>query len=102
MNIPLSLYIHIPYCIKKCPYCDFNSHAVKGGFDEDLYISCLIEDFRRDLGEDNREIKTVFVGGGTPSLFSPKSYEKLFNELTKIANFAENAEFTLEANPNSS
>lgn len=99
-TIPLSLYIHIPWCIKKCPYCDFNSHPQRGDIPEAAYISQLIADFiqQRSLIE-NREIQTIFIGGGTPSLFSPKGYQTLFKALKQQANFSKNVEVTIEANP---
>jgi oxygen-independent coproporphyrinogen-3 oxidase len=75
---PLSLYIHIPWCARKCPYCDFNSHALKGGVDDQLYVNALLQDLRMDHAlVSGREIKSVFIGGGTPSLFSVNSIRRL-------------------------
>ena len=95
-----ALYIHIPWCIKKCPYCDFNSHEVKKDVPETQYIQALIEDFKRDITLfGRRNISSVFIGGGTPSLFSAQSYKILFNELKDLAYFDKNIEITIEANP---
>lgn len=99
-SIPLSLYIHIPWCIKKCPYCDFNSHAVKNEIPEFQYINQLLLDLENDLHlVAGREIKSIFIGGGTPSLFSATSLEKLLSELKIKLNFSQTIEITLEANP---
>jgi putative oxygen-independent coproporphyrinogen III oxidase len=99
-NIPISLYIHTPWCIHKCPYCDFNSHAVKGTLPESRYIDALIEDFESQQANlAGRSIKTIFIGGGTPSLFSANSYKKLLNTLRSLAPIDSDAEITLEANP---
>lgn len=93
--IPLSLYIHFPWCVKKCPYCDFNSHALRGEVPEKQYIDVLIEDFKTHLPEiADRAITSVFMGGGTPSLFSPESIAYLLEEIK-----ADDIEITLEANP---
>lgn len=105
--IPLSLYIHVPWCERKCPYCDFNSHQAKTDINEPAYIDALLADLDADIAEfgDNiqsREIQTVFIGGGTPSLFKSQSYEQLFRGLKQRLNFAANIEITLEANPGSS
>jgi oxygen-independent coproporphyrinogen-3 oxidase len=99
--IPLSLYIHVPWCIKKCPYCDFNSHAVKSELPEQAYIRVLLDDLARDIEYFNidRPISTVFIGGGTPSLFSPESFECLLTGIKTRANLIDGAEITLEANP---
>ncbi len=107
LQIPLSLYIHVPWCERKCPYCDFNSHQAKSAIDEATYIDCVLDDLIQDIDRfgqavTERDIQTVFIGGGTPSLFSPESYHRLFNELRQRLNFAPNAEITLEANPGSS
>ncbi|OGV28225.1 MAG: YggW family oxidoreductase [Legionellales bacterium RIFCSPHIGHO2_12_FULL_37_14] len=98
--IPTSLYIHIPWCIKKCPYCDFNSHEINGSLPEENYINALIEDFKHDISLFKpRLIDTIFIGGGTPSLFKGESYAKLFAELQKLVTFSDDIEITLEANP---
>lgn len=100
MNFPLSLYIHIPWCIKKCPYCDFNSHALKDALPEKQYIQQLIMDLATQLKfVQNRPIHSIFIGGGTPSLFSPAAYANLFFELKKYLMITDDTEITLEANP---
>ncbi|NMT63279.1 radical SAM family heme chaperone HemW [Marinobacter orientalis] len=97
---PLSLYIHVPWCVKKCPYCDFNSHALTGEIPEDRYLEAIMEDLASDLPlVQNRSIQTVFIGGGTPSLMSPRFYENLFRRLRGHLHFTDDAEITLEANP---
>lgn len=96
----LSLYIHVPWCIRKCPYCDFNSHEASGALPETEYIDALCTDFDQDLPMvQSRPIDSVFIGGGTPSLLSPQAYERLFNHIAGRASFADNCEITLEANP---
>ncbi len=98
--LPLSLYIHMPWCIKKCPYCDFNSHAVKEDLNTQAYIEKLIADFESSLPLIwGRPIQTIFIGGGTPSLFDGASYQILFNALRGLCPFSPNAEITMEANP---
>src|SRR5690348_5408185 len=80
-NIPLSLYIHLPWCIQKCPYCDFNSHAIKEALPETDYVAALLQDLDDNLNklEQNqpRPLTSIFLGGGTPSLFSPQALERL-------------------------
>ncbi len=72
--LPLSLYIHIPWCIRKCPYCDFNSHKSPDVLPEHQYVQALIEDLKTDISSYNtREINSIFIGGGTPSLFSAEA-----------------------------
>ena len=98
--IPLSLYIHIPWCIRKCPYCDFNSHKSPDQLPEDNYIKALIADLQHDvLMFPGRTLHSIFIGGGTPSLFSAKAYDTLFNAIQPILPFADDIEITLEANP---
>ncbi len=98
--IPLSLYIHIPWCVKKCPYCDFNSYANPGNIPEEAYIQVLQQDFKNDLPWiQGRPIHSIFFGGGTPSLFSPQGIEQILNQVTALAAVESNAEITLEANP---
>lgn len=100
-NPPLGLYIHLPWCEHKCPYCDFNSYAATE-FDEAAYIAALIEDLQLDLPKIwGRGIDSIFIGGGTPSLFSAPSIERLISELRACLNFSPAVEFTLEANPGS-
>ena len=97
---PLSLYIHIPWCVKKCPYCDFNSHKSPDVLPENDYIDALIRDLEQEVPYIwGRTIKTVFIGGGTPSLFSAKAYDRLFSSLRALLPINHNAEITLEANP---
>ena len=108
MATSLSLYIHIPWCVKKCPYCDFNSHALSadGGLDPDLaetYVNQLITDLHTDL-EDfglSPSIHSIFIGGGTPSLLPVHSLDRLFKAINAVAPIEADAEITLEANPNS-
>lgn len=96
----LSLYIHLPWCIKKCPYCDFNSHELRGDIPEEAYIDCLIDDFKSHVDNiKDRQIMSIFFGGGTPSLFSAKSLDRLLKTLRNMALFSDECEITLEANP---
>lgn len=102
--IPLSLYIHMPWCVRKCPYCDFNSHAVPDGklsLDlEQEYLQALVADFKTQIDlAQGRQIHSVFIGGGTPSLISAQGYQWLFAELQALIPFAAGCEITLEANP---
>lgn len=97
---PLSLYIHVPWCIRKCPYCDFNSHKADGLLPEQEYVQALLADLEQDLPwVQGRQIQSVFIGGGTPSLLSVAAYQTLFTELQKRLRFAPDIEITLEANP---
>jgi putative oxygen-independent coproporphyrinogen III oxidase len=98
---PLSLYIHIPWCIKKCPYCDFNSHAKKAELPESAYIDALLSDLSLDIEKYaiTRPIHSIFIGGGTPSLFSPESLDRLITGIRRRITFEEILEITLEANP---
>lgn len=97
---PLSLYIHVPWCIRKCPYCDFNSHTSPQSLPEDEYIAALLVDLAQDLAwVQGRAIHSVFIGGGTPSLLSPQAYQTLFSQLKQTLDFEPNCEITLEANP---
>ena len=102
MNIlpAISLYIHIPWCSKKCPYCDFNSYAVKIKIPEMQYINHLILDLKNDISLiNNRNIHTIFIGGGTPSLLKAQSIRFLLNEIKKIIFVDSNTEITIEINP---
>ena len=100
---PLSLYIHFPWCERKCPYCDFNSHQVKdGGFDEKRYIQALIADLQTELPNIwGRRVHTIFIGGGTPSLLSPAGLDELLSYVRALVPLEPHAEITLEANPGS-
>lgn len=97
---PLSLYIHFPWCVKKCPYCDFNSHALKDSLPEQAYIEALTKQLKIEMpliGE--REIKSIFMGGGTPSLFSGQSMGLLLDFIRRHLKLSPDIEITLEANP---
>lgn len=99
---PLSLYVHIPWCVKKCPYCDFNSHENPALNDElqQRYVEALLSDVEQALPNIwGRSIQTIFIGGGTPSLFSERAMDQLLSGLRARLNIAPNAEITLEANP---
>jgi len=97
---PLSLYIHIPWCVRKCPYCDFNSHQAASELPEEDYIDALLKDLEHDLPwVQGRPVQSIFFGGGTPSLFSANAYRRLFNGLQQKLSFAADIEITLEANP---
>lgn len=97
---PLSLYIHIPWCVQKCPYCDFNSHALKGEVPHDDYVQHLLNDLDADVAyAQGREIKTIFIGGGTPSLLSGPAMQALLDGVRARLPLALDAEITMEANP---
>ena len=103
---PLSLYVHIPWCIKKCPYCDFNSHQIKEdqtiaqGFDEERYLEALKLDLQSALPKVwGRRIHTIFIGGGTPSLLSPTGLDQLLSDIRALLPVNADAEITMEANP---
>lgn len=97
---PLALYIHIPWCVRKCPYCDFNSHAAGPELPEDAYVSALLDDLDRELPAVlGRPITSIFFGGGTPSLFSAQALGRLLEGIAQRTPLAPDAEITLEANP---
>lgn len=99
---PLSLYIHIPWCVEKCPYCDFNSHALKHAIPEQDYIAQLLLDLDSDIerfGLHNRPLHSIFIGGGTPSLFSAPAIEQLLTAVLERFEHKADIEITLEANP---
>jgi putative oxygen-independent coproporphyrinogen III oxidase len=99
-NPPLSLYIHIPWCVRKCPYCDFNSHAAGGVLPERMYTAALLADLDRELpSAAGRTVETIFIGGGTPSLFRPEAVAELLEGARARIEVARDAEITLEANP---
>lgn len=97
MSIPLSLYVHIPWCVQKCPYCDFNSHAIKRQPDEQTYIAHLLRDLAHDA--DPRALHSIFIGGGTPSVFSAAAIGALLEGIAAQMTLSANCEITLEANP---
>ncbi|WP_038905530.1 radical SAM family heme chaperone HemW [Dickeya zeae] len=97
---PLSLYIHIPWCVQKCPYCDFNSHALKGEVPHDDYVAHLLADLDADLPMVSaRPLHSIFIGGGTPSLLSAEAMQKLLDGVRARLSLVPNAEITMEANP---
>lgn len=97
---PLALYVHFPWCVRKCPYCDFNSHEQKTELPQFEYVDALIADLTEDLPRVwGRRVESVFFGGGTPSLFSPEALDRLLSQLRALIPLNANAEITLEANP---
>ncbi|MDP9139470.1 MAG: radical SAM family heme chaperone HemW [Pseudomonadota bacterium] len=100
---PLALYLHFPWCVKKCPYCDFNSHTVRGDIPEDDYVSALIRDLDIELSGDSAAASgpliSIFMGGGTPSLFSDRGIGRVLEAVNQRLAFAPDIEITLEANP---
>lgn len=101
---PLSLYIHIPWCVKKCPYCDFNSHGLRAAMPEREYVAAVLADLDADLADfgdavSGREITSVFFGGGTPSLFAPDSIAEILDGACARIPFTRDCEITLETNP---
>jgi len=97
---PLSLYVHLPWCVRKCPYCDFNSHVPHSELPESRYIDVLLRDLQWEAQHiGDRSIDTIFLGGGTPSLFSPESIARLLAGVRERVALAPKAEITLEANP---
>lgn len=97
---PLALYIHIPWCVRKCPYCDFNSHAASPTLPEEEYVDALLADLDQDLpAAHGRELSSIFFGGGTPSLFSAQALGRLLAGVQQRIPFASDIEITLEANP---
>jgi putative oxygen-independent coproporphyrinogen III oxidase len=96
----LALYVHMPWCVRKCPYCDFNSHQLKSAAPDASYIDMLIRDFDAELPRlQGRRIDTVFFGGGTPSLFQPEDFSRLLGALRRRIAFGHHVEITMEANP---
>lgn len=97
---PLALYVHIPWCVRKCPYCDFNSHAAGPELPEEAYVDALLADLDLDLpAAQGRELTSIFFGGGTPSLFSARALDRLLQGVNRRLAFAADIEITLEANP---
>ena len=100
MGASLALYVHMPWCVRKCPYCDFNSHQLKSAQPDASYIDALIRDLALEAPHlENRRIDSVFFGGGTPSLFQPEEFARFLAALKSGVAFADDAEITLEANP---
>ncbi|MEO5565289.1 MAG: radical SAM family heme chaperone HemW [Luteimonas sp.] len=97
---PLSLYVHLPWCVRKCPYCDFNSHEQRGALPFAAYVDALVADLEHDLPLAwGRTVQTVFFGGGTPSLFPADAIDAFLQQASSRLRFAPNAEITLETNP---
>jgi oxygen-independent coproporphyrinogen-3 oxidase len=97
---PLSLYVHLPWCVRKCPYCDFNSHAAKDELPADEYVEALLTDLEQDLPLVwGRTVHSIFFGGGTPSLFNARQIETLLSGFRGLLPVSPAAEVTLEANP---
>jgi oxygen-independent coproporphyrinogen-3 oxidase len=97
---PLALYVHLPWCVRKCPYCDFNSHEARGGVPERAYVSALLRDLDSQLPRVwGRRLESLFIGGGTPSLFSPEAIEELLSGIRARLPWRPDLEVTLEANP---
>ena len=98
--LPLTLYVHMPWCVRKCPYCDFNSHQLKSTAPSKDYIGALIRDFESELVDlGGRSIDSIFFGGGTPSLFAPDDFARLLDAFAARGSLAADVEVTLEANP---
>jgi putative oxygen-independent coproporphyrinogen III oxidase len=96
----IALYVHMPWCVRKCPYCDFNSHQLKSAQPDSSYIDALLRDFELELPRiGQRRIDSIFFGGGTPSLFQPQEFSRLLRELRERIAVAGDVEITLEANP---
>jgi len=97
---PLAAYVHIPWCVRKCPYCDFNSHAAGPSLPEDAYVEALLADLDADHAQvQNRKLTSIFFGGGTPSLFSASALGRVLEGMQQRVGFADDVEITLEANP---
>lgn len=97
---PLALYVHLPWCVRKCPYCDFNSHELRSTIDERGYVDALLHDLDHDLVHvHGRALESIFIGGGTPSLFAPESIARLLDGVRTRAAVRDDCEITLEANP---
>ena len=96
LKSPVGVYVHFPWCVRKCPYCDFNSHPLQGELDEARYLEALLTDLEQNLPTDI-EVGSVFFGGGTPSLFAPRTFKTLLDGIA--ARLVDDAEITMEANP---
>ena len=100
MSIPLALYVHLPWCVRKCPYCDFNSHVHRGALPQADYVAALLQDLAADAPRArDRPVSSVFFGGGTPSLFAPEEIAAFLAGARQRVAIARDAEVTLEANP---
>ena len=99
-GIPLSLYVHMPWCVEKCPYCDFNSHELNGGLPEQVYLDQLMRNLEQQLPSFwGRRIETMFIGGGTPSLFSAAAIDQLLSSIRARVTLLADLEITMESNP---
>ncbi|WP_245835070.1 radical SAM family heme chaperone HemW [Methylobacillus rhizosphaerae] len=97
---PLSLYIHIPWCVRKCPYCDFNSHESRSEIPETAYVDALVADLEQSVPRIwGRRVHSIFFGGGTPSLFSPEAIDRILSNVRALVQLSSDCEITLEANP---
>lgn len=102
-DVPLGLYIHLPWCVKKCPYCDFNSHRLHGNVPEQTYVDALIADLNVAVpADETRPVESIFFGGGTPSLFSPRAIGRILDAVATRLPVTADCEITLEANPGAS
>src|SRR5699024_642853 len=102
-DVPLGLYIHLPWCVKKCPYCDFNSHRSRGELPEQAYVDALLADLQMAAPTDEtRPVGSIFFGGGTPSLFSPQAIGRIIDAVAARFAVTADCEITLEANPGAS
>ena len=98
--VPLSIYVHLPWCAKRCPYCDFHSTVSEDGVPEKRYVDALLRDLEQDLANGHgREVVSVFLGGGTPSLFRPEAIANLIEGIRSLANIASDCEISMECNP---
>ena len=99
-SIPLSLYVHLPWCVRKCPYCDFNSYTSGDAAPRSRYLDALIKDIESEAGRANgRALVSIFLGGGTPSLFTPEEISRLLDAVAEHFALATDIEITMEANP---
>lgn len=99
-TIPLAVYVHLPWCIKKCPYCDFNSHALGDQFEQDRYVDAILRDLEFEFAaHSGRTISSIFFGGGTPSLFDGNSFARILEGIDRLWGVEQDAEVTVEANP---
>ena len=102
MNSPLAIYVHLPWCVRKCPYCDFNSHEARGELPEQRYVAALTADLEQALPSVwGRRVHSVFFGGGTPSLLSASALDEILSMIRARMALSADAEITLEANPTS-